>query len=463
MNTYTLNIRSITAVLFAVMIIMFATSALPHMAFAQDDDGGVYADDSGSDLGSSDDSCCSDNGGVYADEAPVDNGGVYADEADDGGVYADEADNGGVYADEEDNGGVYADEVYDSTTPEYSYTDYSTDTYDTTASTYGTASTPMTISAPASYGSSSTGFSAPSFSAPSIPSAPIIQNVPIAYQQQQQQQQQQAPIIINQPPAPVVPNETCVNYSCNTTTSISNSGNTTTVIPITAAPVTYPVEYSFPQTYQNVSCSISAYPSSVQAGQYTYLTWQSSGATSATLTSYGNVAPNGSLSVRPYGSTNYVLTVYGYNGQTSTCNTYITVGSSYITPSVTLSQIPYTGFDFGTLGDTMYWLMLAVFALSAGYLLVYYKGGMGAFAGAMTPSFAKASKGTPVRQTVTVTKTAPVAAKTIEAPVPAKAMPTGRQVATLESLPAFSNVRPTSDSMTIASHDGAPRIVISRN
>ena len=81
---------------------------------------------------------------------------------------------------------------------------------------------------------------------------------------------------------------------------------------------------------------------------------------------------------------NYVTTVYGQNGQTATCNTYITVGNSY--PSVTLSQIPYTGFDLGTMGDMLYWAFLALFALAAGYLTVYYKGGMATFAGGMIPA-----------------------------------------------------------------------------
>lgn len=50
-----------------------------------------------------------------------------------------------------------------------------------------------------------------------------------------------------------------------------------------------------------------------------------------------------------------------------------------VTPHVTtahathvrLSQIPYTGFDYGPLGNAIYWFSLVLFALSAGYLLVY--------------------------------------------------------------------------------------------
>jgi len=51
------------------------------------------------------------------------------------------------------------------------------------------------------------------------------------------------------------------------------------------------------------------------------------------------------------------------------------------TPNVSLSQIPYTGFDFGPLGDSLYWLALVAFALSAAYLLLYYQGGVYAYLG----------------------------------------------------------------------------------
>ncbi|MDR3571177.1 MAG: hypothetical protein P4L81_03185 [Candidatus Pacebacteria bacterium] len=341
-----------------------------------------------------------------------------------------------------------------------------------TESGYTTSSysTPAVISAPASYGFSSGGYSTGGYSygggSTYIPSAPIVQNIPIAYQQQRQQQQIITPVV--QPQPNIVTNNTCTNYSCNTVTNVSNSGNTvTTVVPVSQTPITYPVQYTFPTNYnyQNVSCTITASPNSIQSGQYTYLTWQSYGATSATLSSYGNVAPNGSLSVRPYGSMNYVLTVYGYNGQTATCNTYVNVGSYYPqTPSVTLSQIPYTGFDFGTTGDAMYWTMLVAFAFSAGYLLVYYKGGMAAFAGSMIPArkFALVARKTTVEKHVVAA--APVVEHKIETSVASTvaAKPAPVQTATIDSLPGFAHTRPTSDSMKVVTDGGAPRIVIAR-
>ena len=58
-------------------------------------------------------------------------------------------------------------------------------------------------------------------------------------------------------------------------------------------------------------------------------------------------------------------------------NLYGTVGSLFgnsamgHAPKVRLTQIPYTGFDFGPVGNTVYWLGLILFALSASYLLIY--------------------------------------------------------------------------------------------
>src|SRR3989344_4347506 len=118
-----------------------------------------------------------------------------------------------------------------------------------------------------------------------------------------------------------------------------------------------------------LSCTISANPSTIQNGQTSYLTWNSMGnVTSAWLSDgLGSVASNGSLAVRPNRSTNYTLTVSGPSGA-STCNAYVNVAGSY----VSLTQIPYTGFDFGPMGNALYFAALIAFALAAGYLVVYY-------------------------------------------------------------------------------------------
>lgn len=146
---------------------------------------------------------------------------------------------------------------------------------------------------------------------------------------------------------------------------------------------------------------------------------------------------------------NYVLTVYGQNGQTATCNTYVTVGN--VQPYVTLNQIPYTGFDFGPMGDAMYWGALLAFALSAAYLVIYFRGGAFTLAGAMIgmPKLYRSTNSVPVAakaQTLRVATPAPVAAAKKED----IALPTLTQ-------------RQTIDSMAIAKTTGGiPRIVISR-
>ncbi len=118
-----------------------------------------------------------------------------------------------------------------------------------------------------------------------------------------------------------------------------------------------------------LSCTITANPVNIQNGSSSYLSWTSTGASSAYLNDgLGNVAPNGSLTVRPENSRNYILTVIGSNGAQQTCTTFLSVSGSYLP----LNQIPYTGFDLGPIGNTMYWFALALFAVAAGYLIVYF-------------------------------------------------------------------------------------------
>ncbi len=117
-----------------------------------------------------------------------------------------------------------------------------------------------------------------------------------------------------------------------------------------------------------ISCTITANPVNIQNGNSSYLSWTSTGATSAYLSDgLGNVATNGTLTVRPETSRNYTLTVTGANG-TQTCNTYVTVSGS----TISLTQIPYTGFDLGPIGNTLYWFAIIAVALAGGYLVVYY-------------------------------------------------------------------------------------------
>ena len=129
----------------------------------------------------------------------------------------------------------------------------------------------------------------------------------------------------------------------------------------------------------NLYCTITANPSTVQPNGTTYLTWTSYGASSASLSDgIGSVSLSGSRTVYPQNSRNYTLTVNDNQGRTQTCNAYTTVSGTYYPyptyppTNISLDQIPYTGFDFGVIGNTLYWLSIALFAVGAGYMIVYY-------------------------------------------------------------------------------------------
>ena len=214
-------------------------------------------------------------------------------------------------------------------------------------------------------------------------------------------------------------------------------------------------------TPTNLYCSISANPSSIQNGGTSYLTWTSYGASFAWLSDgLGNVGLSGSLTVRPESSRNYTMTVTDYQGRTQTCNTYVTVSGGYY-PYVSLTQIPYTGFNLGPVGNTLYWLALALFALAAGYLLVYYIPGrriqMPAFAAAARlPGFGPRTSAEGVSVPAIFTrKGTETASRRVVAPV---------AVSEKESSVSHSDAA-SKDAMTFArSEEGkAPRIVITRN
>ena len=253
----------------------------------------------------------------------------------------------------------------------------------------------------------------------------------------------------------------------------------TYVAPVTYATPQYNVQAYVPPTYnynyQTPSCSITASNSNANYNYYNYtnnnyysgqtlLTWYSNGANSAYLSpSVGSVSTSGSTTVFPYGGNQlYTLTVSGPGG-TATCqtttysNTYAynytapQVYNNYVapapvyqaptTPYVALTQIPYTGLDFGPVGNALYWLALALFAIAGGYLIVYYQGGglsfLNGFLGA-------------------------------DGPVPVRSAPRSEQVIEKaeSAIPASRSNTPfgTKDSMKVEkSFNGeAPRIVIVR-
>ena len=267
--------------------------------------------------------------------------------------------------------------------------------------------------------------------------------------------------------------------------------------PVVSQPVTYvaPVTYATPQynvqsyvpsynyNYQAPSCSITTSNSNLNYNYYNYtnnnyytgqtlLTWYSNGANSAYISpSVGSVSTSGSTTVFSPGGQTYTLTVSGPGG-VATCqttaysNTYAynytapQVYSNYVaptppvyqaptTPYVALTQIPYTGLDLGPVGNVLYWLALALFAIAGGYLVVYYRGGglapLNDFLGADGP--------VPVRN-------APRAEQVIEKAKPVAPGTTPRVVLGMNSRAPFG----TKDVMTTVkpTNGDAPRIVIVR-
>src|SRR3989338_8362471 len=327
------------------------------------------------------------DGGYFGDGY---DGGYFGDGYD-GGYFGDGYD-GGYFGDGYDGG--YFGEGYDGVagcdygcyTDEYGV-DYFYDESFSGGGSYG-YSTPRTTPGCTSCGGSR---STPPITVrnPSYPSTPSYPSYP-SYPPQRPQPQQPQPYVYNYPSSntnvnTITNTNTNVNNVDNSNNSINNSFNSSVarVTPVSSYPVQYPVQYTFPPTYvptptyHNTYCTLTASPSYIQNGQASYLSWTSYGATSAWLSDgIGMVAPNGTLAVRPNQSMTYTLTVSGFGG-TRTCQAYVNVSGA--APYVALSQIPYTGFDLGTLGNTMYWLGLLSFAVAAAYLVLYYRGGASIF------------------------------------------------------------------------------------
>ena len=151
--------------------------------------------------------------------------------------------------------------------------------------------------------------------------------------------------------------------------------------------------YGHTTSYKTPGCSI--YREETWDGG-AILRWTSSNASSAYLSGVGTVPLWGTQTVATQYKRTFTLTVYG-NGKSQSCE--VTVGSgSYGYPNyqypnyqyqnyqypqfnanypyISLTQIPYTGIDFGSAGNALYWAALLAFALAGGYLLVYQTGVM---------------------------------------------------------------------------------------
>ena len=138
------------------------------------------------------------------------------------------------------------------------------------------------------------------------------------------------------------------------------------------------------------------------------LTWHTYNANSASISNVGAVTTGyGTRVVYPTHGQIYTMTVSGAGGtancQTSAYNYVAPVTPTYPTyptaPYVALTQIPYTGFDFGPIGNSLYWAALLSIAAAGAYLVVYYRGGVtnlfarsDARAFEMAPAFASVAK-----------------------------------------------------------------------
>jgi hypothetical protein len=345
-------------------------------------------------------------------------------------------------------------------TPTYSVTNpsYSSPVYSTPATGYssfptyipatGFSATPIFTPTPVTHTAVPTPISY------STPAAPSVQN---QTQTSTQGNNQTTTVTV-----PVTVTNTNNNYNSNPNTNTVTNTNSAPVTQVAATPAQYITDYVYPAT-----CSINASQTSIASGASTVLTWSSSSASTAILSSVGTVSTNGSLSVHPYTTTNYVLTVYSAQGTSSSCNVTVTVGN-YVhnnAPYVSLTQIPYTGFDFGPVGDSIYWAALLAFAVAAAYLLVYYRGGAFALATALVSGRSTSTSTIkPMNFTEAEEETAtPVEAPTIEH-TPVVNARLASVVSPIQNLPTAHIRRMTSDAMIVnhSMNGDAPRIVITR-
>ncbi len=457
MKSYKLFATGSVLAMVVVFAFVFSIAAIPSHAFAQEEwsgdlggwsgDLGSWSGDCGCDQWSGDTGTWSGDMGQWSGDCGCDQwSGDYGNGCDlDCSGYTNDCgcDNGYGYDDAcgcYDNSYDPVDTYYDDTCQCY---EYGSSGYSSGSSGGASAHTsmpaysasgysmvrPMTFGSPSYPTYSTPNYSTPTYNAPAKPvqggSVSNITNTTVT--------------------------NTNVDNSINGSFNNYNSGNT--VVTLGQATQQYPIAYNYPNypTYQNPSCSIYQAQASGSGVTAAYLSWTSQNATSAYLSNVGSVSVNGSKTVWPTNSATYVLTVYGQNGQSAQCQTTVNAQAPY----VSLTQIPYTGFDFGTVGNAIYWSLLASFAVAAAYLAIYFIprtafGGTFAFAGAMLPKR-------------TARAYAPVVAP--KAPILVE-KETAASIVASKVAPIVETIRRgTLDTMAIiASKDGSmPKIVISRD
>ena len=142
-----------------------------------------------------------------------------------------------------------------------------------------------------------------------------------------------------------------------------------------------------PEKEKAPSCTLSVEPSVITRGQSVHITWSSKNAVSARLSGFGSVSPHGSLTAHPTEATTYRLTVRSASGESAICEAPVRIVDQPVIPPppilpppqypyVELNQIPYTGFDFGPIGNSAYWFGLITASMGGAYTVFYSGGGI---------------------------------------------------------------------------------------
>ncbi len=230
--------------------------------------------------------------------------------------------------------------------------------------------------------------------------------------------------------------------SFNTGSNINSPGAIAAGTSISITPVaTTPVYHPTP------SCTISV------TGSFGYgqtLTWHTYNATSASISGVGAVTTGyGTRVVYPTQGQIFTMSVHGQGGS-STCQTSSYHYAAPVTPTypvysqVALSQIPYTGFDLGPVGNALFWVGLALFSIAGSYFIVYFRGGLMAFL-----------RQTREEETVVSAPARVAYAAYVPATIVADELDD-------EAIKFSARDRVTRDSMGIDLSAGVPRIVVAR-
>jgi len=156
-------------------------------------------------------------------------------------------------------------------------------------------------------------------------------------------------------------------------------------------------------------CELSVSKSNINRGESVVLTWNSTRASNLTLkdntkdkvlVTTENLSSEarsrlfeGTISVSPTENTEYVLTVRR-GSSTRICKVEVKIGDIVVTEvrdqqlvsSISLTEVPYTGFEAGPTMTIMFYALLTLWAMYIAYLLVIRRDSIGGLALAQTPS-----------------------------------------------------------------------------